>query len=60
MKTIKKQYAINSVDNSTIETGDAPMNNMNKENKRWEEITTTTNMAHNSHKAWKTQKLIVI
>ena len=29
------------------------MNNMKEEKKRWEEIITSTNMTHNSHKAWK-------
>ena len=51
----KKQYASNPFDNSTIETGDALINNMKEEKKkRWEGVITTTNMTHNSRKAWKT------
>ena len=40
----KKQYASDHFDNGTIETG---------KRKRWEEVITTTNMTHNSRKAWK-------
>ena len=50
----KKQYASGPYDNSTIETGDALINNMKEEKKRWEEIITTTIMTHNSRKAWNT------
>ena len=54
MKTTK-QYASESSDDSTIETGDALKNNMEEEMKRrCEEVNTTTNMTHNSCKAWNT------
>ena len=50
----KKQYASDPFDNSTIETGIALMNTMKEEKKkRWEEVITSTNMTHNSRKAWK-------
>ena len=50
----KKQYASDPFDNGTIETGNALMNNMKEEKKkRWEEVITSTNMTHNSRKAWK-------
>ena len=50
----KKQYASDPFDNSTIDTGNALMNNMKEEKKkRWEEVITSTNMTHNSRKAWK-------
>ena len=48
----KKQYASDPFDNGTIETGNALMNNMKEEKKRWEEVITSTNMTHNSRKAW--------
>ena len=45
-----QQYARDPFDNGTIETGNALMNNMKEEKKkRWE----STNMTHNSRKAWK-------
>ena len=50
----KKQYASDPFDNGTIETGNALMNNMKEEKeKRWKEVITSTNMTHNSRKAWK-------
>ena len=49
----KKQYASNPFNNGTIEIGNALMNNMKEEKKRWEEVIASTNMTHNSHKAWK-------
>ena len=50
-----KQYASDSFDSRTIETGDALINNMKEEKKNiCNEIITTTNMTHNSRKAWKT------
>ena len=49
----KKQYASDPFDNGTMETGNALMNNMKEEKKkRWEEVITSTNMTHNSRKAW--------
>ena len=45
----KKQYANDLFDNGTIETGNALMNNMKEEKKkRWQEVSTSTNMSHNS------------
>ena len=58
MKSTKKQYASDPFYNGTIETGNAPMNNMKEEKKRWEEVITSTNMTHNSHKAWRIIKYI--
>ena len=49
----KKQYASDPFDNGTIETGNTLMNNMKEEKRRWEEVITSTNMTHNSRKAWK-------
>ena len=50
----KKQYASDPFDNGTTETGNTLMNNMKEvKKKRWEEVITSTNMTHNSRKAWK-------
>ena len=55
----KKQYASDPFDNGTIESGNALMNNMEEEKKkRWEEVITSTNMTHNSRKAWEIIKHI--
>ena len=49
-----RKYASDPFDNGTIETGNALMNNMKEEKKkRWDEVITSTNMTHNSRKAWK-------
>ena len=53
----KKQYASDPFDYGTIETGNALMNNMKEEKKRWEEVITSTNMTHNSCKMWKIMKI---
>ena len=47
----KKQYTGGPFDNGNIETGNALMNNMKEEKKRWEEVLTSINMTHNSRKA---------
>ena len=47
----KKQYATDHFDNGTIETGNARMNNIKENKKRWEEVITSTNMTYNSRKA---------
>ena len=51
----KKHYTNYLFGNGIIETGNALLNNMKKENKmkRWEEVIISINMTHNSYKAWK-------
>ena len=49
-----KPYVSDPFDNGTIETGNALMNHMKEEKGRWEEVITSTNMARNIRKAWKT------
>ena len=51
----KKQYTSDPFEDGTLETGNALANNMKEERKkRWEEVITSTNMTHNSRKAWQT------
>ena len=49
-----KQYASDTFDKVTLDTGNALMNNLKEEKeKRWEEAIISANMTHNSRKAWK-------
>ena len=51
----KKQYSSNPFGDGTIESGNTLLEKMSEEKKRrWEEVITSTNMTHNSRKAWKT------
>ena len=43
--------------NGTIETGNVLMNNMQEETTRCKEVITSTNMTHNSCKAWKISRI---
>ena len=50
-----KQYSSNPFDNRTMESGNLLLDKMTEEKRKiWEEIITSTNMTHNSRKAWKT------
>ena len=50
----KKQYARDSFDNGTIDTGNALMSNKKEDKtKRWEDRITSPNITHNSRKACK-------
>ena len=50
----KQQYSSNPFDNRTMESGNLLLDKMTKENRKiWEEVITSTNMTHNSRKAWK-------
>ena len=56
-KSIYEAYKYSSIpfDNGTIESGNTLIDKMTEEKrKRWEEVITSTNMTHNSRKAWKT------
>ena len=51
----KQQYSSNPFDNRTMESGNLLLDKMTEEKrKKWEEVITSTNMTHNSRKAWKT------
>ena len=51
----KKQYASNPFGDTTIEAGTRLVDTMTEEKKkRWEEVITSTDLTHNSRKAWKT------
>ena len=51
----KQQYSINFFKNTTMESGNLLLNKMTEEKRKiWEEVITSTNMTHNSRKAWKT------
>ena len=51
----KKQYSRNPFGNTTIEAGTRLVDRMTGEkNKRWEEVITSTDLTHNSRKAWQT------
>ena len=50
----KCKYSSSPFDDGTIESGNSLIDKMTEEKrKRWEEVITSTNMTHNSHKAWK-------
>ena len=49
----KTQYSRNPFGNTTIEAGTKLADRMAKEKrKRWEEVITSTDLTHNSRKAW--------
>ena len=51
----KQQYSINPFGNRTMESGNLLLDIMTEEKRKiWEEVITSTNMTHNSRKAWKT------
>ena len=51
----KQQYSSNPVDNRTMEYGNLLLDKMTEDKRKiWEEVITSTNMTHNSRKAWKT------
>ena len=51
----KCKYSSSPFDDGTIESGNTLIDKMTEEKrKRWEEVMTSTNMTHNSRKAWKT------
>ena len=51
----KQQYSINPFDNRTMESGNLLLDKMTEEKRKiLEEVITSTNMTHNSRKAWKT------
>ena len=55
-ETYKCKYSSSPFDDGTIESGNTLIDKMTEEKKRkrWEEVITSTNMTHNSHKAQKT------
>ena len=54
-ETYKQQYSSNPFDNRTMESGNLLLDKMTEEKRKiWEEVITSTNMTHNSRKAWKT------
>ena len=51
----KQRYSSNPFDNRTMESGNLLLDKMTEEKgKIWDEVITSTNMTHNSRKAWKT------
>ena len=51
----KCKYSSSPFDDGTIESGNTLIEKMTEEKrKRWEEVITSTNMTHNSRKAWNT------
>ena len=51
----KQQYSSNPFDNRTMESGKLLLDKITEEKRKlWEEVITSTNMTHNSWKAWKT------
>ena len=51
----KCKYSSSTFDDGTIESGNTLIDKMTEEKrKRWAEVITSTNMTHNSRKAWKT------
>ena len=55
MEAYKQQYSSNPFDNRTMESGNLLLDKMTEEKRKiWEEVITSTNMTHNSRKAWKT------
>ena len=50
----KQQYSSNPLDNRTMASGNLLLDKMTEEKRKiWEEVITSTNMSHNSRKAWK-------
>ena len=55
----KTQYSNSPFDDGTMESGNALLDSMIEEKKRrWEEVITSTNMTHNSRRAWKTIRML--
>ena len=51
----KKQYSIDSFGETTIDTGNRLTDKMKDEKKKsWEEVFTSTDLTHNSRRAWPT------
>ena len=51
----KKQYSIDPFGETTIDTGNTLIDKMKDEKKKsWEEVITSTDLTHNSHRAWLT------
>ena len=51
----KQRYSSNPFDNRTMESGNLLLEKMTEEKRNiWEEVIKSTNMTHNSRKAWKT------
>ena len=51
----KQHYSSNPFDNRTMESVNLLLDKMTEEKRKiWEEVITSTNMTHNSRKAWKT------
>ena len=51
----KQQYSSNPFANRTMESGNLLLDKMTEEKRKiWEEVITSTNIAHNSRHAWKT------
>ena len=51
------KYSSSPFDDSTIEAGNTLIDKMTEEKrKRWEEVITSNNMTHNSHKVWNTMR----
>ena len=54
-ESYKQQYSSNPFDNRTMESGNLLLDKMTEEKRKiWEEVITSTNITHNSRKAWKT------
>ena len=54
-KNLYEAYSSNPFDNRTMESGNLLLDKMTDEKRKiWEEVITSTNMTHNSRKAWKT------
>ena len=54
----KKQYMSNPFDSTTLDTANKLISKMAVENKRWEEIITSTDLTGNSQNAWQTIRKI--
>ena len=51
----KQWYTSHPFDNRTMKSGNLLLDKMTEEKRKvWEEVITSTNMTHNSRKAWKT------
>ena len=51
----KKQYSIDPFGETTGDTGSTLIENMKDEKKKsWEEVITSTDLSHNSRRAWQT------
>ena len=50
----KKQYSIDPFGDTIIDTGNTLIDEMKDEKKSWEEVITSTDLTHNSSRAWQT------